>query len=184
MIVRLNDFEVVIKEEVYDKLFKFVNDAKGEVSGFGKVSKTGNKFCIEDIFCPEQRNTGASTIINSKYISRMMIEMAKRGLDSENWRLWWHSHADMQVFFSGIDLDTIDNFVQFGKKDFYMISMVVNKREQVLCRIDFKTFIDFSISNIPVKKEEQNLAVALLENAGFRFELDDYYKDYMGLLKC
>jgi len=151
MIANFKNFEIKINKEVYDKMFNFVMESKGEVSGFGKVDKIDNKFYIKDVFAPEQKNTFATTEIDSKHISRILVEMAKRGYDSADWRCWWHSHGNGSVFFSGTDLNTIEKFMEFGNKDFYLISIVVNRFNEILCRIDIKSFINFYILDVPIR---------------------------------
>ena len=47
-------------------------------------------------------------------------------------RLWWHSHVDMCVFFSGTDTDNISKFTS----DSYTISLVVNKKSEMKAQLN------------------------------------------------
>ena len=154
MIVNLPNFKVAISENASKKIYAATMSAKGEVSGLAKVKKIGNRFVIVDSISPEQTNSEAYTEIGSKQLSRLLITMAKQNVDSSDWHCWWHSHSYMQCCFSGTDTDTIKRLVRFGSKPFYLISIVVNKFWDMICRVDVDSLIKFTILNVDVNRKQ------------------------------
>lgn len=112
-----------IDNDVYRKVMHWIQKAKGEVSGLGKVEIVNGQFRVTSAILLEQSNTGATTEITAEAIGKAMFEL-KDEPGHLNW--WWHSHVDFDVFWSGTDMDTIHELGQHG----WFLSTVLNKMEE------------------------------------------------------
>ena len=142
-----HDIGVAMTEGAYRKMFGFVAAAPGEVSGFGRVVRKGNLFVVEDVFILEQHNTEASTLIDVEKLGRIMRKLHKRGLDTEGWDCWWHSHSNFACFWSGTDLQTIEVL----KSSRHTVSIVANKALQTRARVDFYQPQRHGVDGIPIQ---------------------------------
>jgi len=135
--------KVVISEKVYQKIMHWVNKSNFEVSGFGTVSfdKTTETFTIHDAVLLKQENTATSTEIDPVSLGKAMYEL-KDAPGELKW--WWHSHADMGVFWSGDDMKVIDELGGNG----WILATVFNKRQQQ--RSAFMTKFDTIVGNYQV----------------------------------
>lgn len=140
-------FEVTIRQAAYNRMMYYVMNAPGEVSGFGKVTRVGNSFTVEDVIVLEQKNSGVSSDISEGTLEKFMKLMKKRGLDTEGYDLWWHSHNDFAAYFSQTDLDTIEEL----RTNRFTLSIVTNKMLEPQCRVDFYTPVRYGIQRIPLK---------------------------------
>lgn len=113
----------------------------GEINGLGLVEKQGNDFLIPEVFILDQEtNENEANIVGlsfARYVDRCE--------DPSKILLQWHSHDDGAVFWSSHkDIPTIKRWLG----DF-LISMVVNKHGDCLCRLDL--FRPFRLSlRVPV----------------------------------
>ena len=140
-------FEIVMDQAAYNKMMCYTMQAPGEVSGFGKVARTGNSFLIQDVVALDQVNSAASSRIFEETLNQFMRQMKKHGLDTEGYDLFWHSHHTMPVFFSPTDTDTIEEL----HNSRFTLSLVVNQRLESRCRIDFYDPVRYGIDNLPLK---------------------------------
>ena len=117
--------KVLIDELVHKKIMHWVQKSQYEVSGLGMVKRDeqGNLKVIDAILLP-QKNTSVTTDIDPVDIGKAMFEM--RNAEGEM-KFWWHSHVNMEVFWSGTDAATIVKLGQGG----WFISTVFNKKEQM-----------------------------------------------------
>lgn len=130
-------FKVEIEESACRKIMDITMASKGECSGFGMVKKQGNSFLIYDVVIPKQSNSASHTEIDVDAMCEMMSDMAMEGKDTADWKCWWHSHADFNVFYSGTDNATIESFMEFvSPENAYLISIVVNHAGDMVCRLD------------------------------------------------
>ena len=117
----MTEIQVVIDNAVNLKLQHWIRKAPGEVSGLGKVVIEGGVFRVVEAVLIKQENTSASTDMDPAAVGRTMYELRDTpGLLN----FWWHSHSNMDVFWSGTDIDTIRQIGQHG----FLISTVFNKR--------------------------------------------------------
>lgn len=141
----MSQVTVYLTNEVRQKLGLYTELAEGEVSGLGTVRMEENQITVEDVFLLEQENTSSSTDLSSDSVSDYLLEMIQDGRDPGAVKLWWHSHADMGVFWSGTDDDTIDRF-----SNEWMLSIVGNKKGQLLARLDIYAPIRVTVDKLDV----------------------------------
>jgi len=127
------DLRLTIAYRTYLKLKYFIDECDNEISGFGMVSRLGDHhFHIYDIEVLPQEVTSTNATINDEDLANFLYHKMKAGESTEPYKLWWHSHANMGVFWSSTDNGTIN-----GSTDFpYLISIVGNKKGELKSRID------------------------------------------------
>jgi len=111
-----------IESDVYKKVMHWIQRAKGEVSGLGKVQVIDGQFFVTSAILLKQSNTGSTTEITPEAVGKAMFEL-KDDPGHLNW--WWHSHVDFNVFWSGTDMKTIHELGKHG----WFLSTVLNKME-------------------------------------------------------
>ena len=121
--MKIEQPKILIAKEVYDKVLYWVNKSPVEISGLGKcVFKDGN-YIVTSAHLLEQENGPASTDIDAEAASKLQYETREEE-GHLNW--WWHSHVNMNVFWSGTDTATIKEFGGNGM----VVATVFNKRDQ------------------------------------------------------
>jgi hypothetical protein len=133
MKVEAREIKILVEAEAMAQLKLWVQLAKGEISFLGLVDQVEDGFIITRIFLPFQSCNGAATNIEADAVAKLMIELEAKGIDTSNLKAWIHSHADMQVFWSGTDTSTIEKF----KPEDYFVSLVINKKNEIKARVDF-----------------------------------------------
>ncbi len=117
--------KVIIENEVYRKIMYWVNKSSHEVSGLGMVSiDESGIFRVTHAMLLPQENTGTSTDIEADAAADMMYKC--RHLPGDL-RFWWHSHVDMDVFWSGTDMKTMRELGAAG----WFLSTVFNKKREI-----------------------------------------------------
>jgi len=126
--------KLIIPKEIEAKIHAYVMSVPSEIAGMGKiaVSPDGSTTTVEEVMIYEQEVTGATADLSPQAIAKWQSELVKSGGSPKHWKLWWHSHANMQAFFSGTDTDTMDRQTEGD----WMISLVVNKRREREARLD------------------------------------------------
>jgi hypothetical protein len=122
---------VMITLEAFQKIRAWAAICPVEINGLGYVERRGNDFLISDVFILKQKAGSDQVDMDDAAIHDLTYQLARRGMSTVGLRLEWHSHARHEVFFSEKDLYTINR--QQGD---YLISLVVNKRGEYVCRLD------------------------------------------------
>lgn len=138
--------KLVIDPIVYQKVMHWVNKSDFEVSGLGKVifdAPTNTLRVVEAIILP-QRNTSTTTDIDGVAVSKAMYQLRNSPGDL---RWWWHSHVNMGVFWSGTDINTIQ---QLGNGGWYSAT-VFNKRNEMKSAFCQKTPVRLLVPDIPTQ---------------------------------
>ena len=104
------------------KIRKWVDLCDQEISGLGKVIiKDDGSLHVNSVYLLEQEVSPAETELDDDSVASLLFEARA---DEGEMVFWWHSHVNMNVFWSGTDLTTIK---QFGKNG-ALLSAVYNKR--------------------------------------------------------
>lgn len=151
--------KVLIEKDAYLKMQAFIDLAVGEISGIGKVRKEGDDVVIEDIRLLKQSNTGTTSELDEGADVEFISKLVKDGEDPNNWKLWWHSHANMSVFWSPTDTGTIEAHMKAGVDGEnngldYFVSVVGNKKADFKARIDVSTYdANFGIRGVAIRDD-------------------------------
>lgn len=159
--------EIVIPTLVHEKIMHWVQMAlPHECSGLGVTKVLNGRIHIVDVVMCEQKNSGAATDLDPADVSKAMYKM--RESDGEL-NFWWHSHANMSVFWSGTDQSTI---AQIGRQGM-CVAAVFNAKREVRAAIAAMTPIPFFIDEVKVKLQSQ---VSLETIASWEEEFNDNVK--------
>lgn len=142
---------VVFSQHVWEKIYGWCRAADTEISGMGLVKKEGGVFKVYDIFLPEQECTGSSTEMNQDALAALITKLHKTKIPADHFRCWMHTHYNFNVFWSGTDVDTIEQLI--GSSGDWMLSIVVNQAGDYKCRLDFTKPIRMAIDDIDVSIE-------------------------------
>lgn len=125
---------LMIPLSVWQKMFAYIQACPIEVNGFGYIDRTGpSEFELTDVFILDQVATAASVDVTAQAINDHMYTMISEGRNTGSLRFQWHSHVNMQAYFSSTDTGNIE---QFGATSDWMLSLVANKRYQFEARLD------------------------------------------------
>lgn len=127
---------IIIPVAVFQKLRAYVDNSKYEISGLGKIKREGDIITVEDVRIFRQTVTSGETTLDHRSLSDFYDEIITEEGDLSQWKLWWHSHATFQTFFSPTDLDTIADFDNEMHEDNWMLSIVTNHKGDLLARLD------------------------------------------------
>jgi hypothetical protein len=144
--------KIVLPYKVKEKMRLYVESLDNEISGFGKVefNKEEEICTITDIRIFKQKVSAGSSDLEGEDIAQFMTELTKEGESLVGWNLWWHSHNDMTVFWSGTDTGTME---ENPLDTTFMVSIVTNNNGAFKARIDIYDPIHMYIDDVPVSIE-------------------------------
>jgi hypothetical protein len=145
--VRVACPRVAIPEKVWKRLLAYIDACPMEVGGLGTIEWQDGKLVVTDVFLLEQAVSGVSTVIGHAAVAKFLVGWVREGKDPAILRFWWHSHADMGVFWSETDMETIRQFTQGN----WLVSLVGNRRHETRTRITTNEPFPFAVDFIPVE---------------------------------
>lgn len=132
--------KVVIPHLVHQKIMHWVQKASPqECSGFGVTKVIGGNIYVTDVIMAKQSNGGATTDIEADAVAKAMYRM--KDVDGEL-NFWWHSHANMEVFWSSTDKDTIAMFANGGMCVASVFNVGGKVKTAIALTSPFNLFID------------------------------------------
>lgn len=131
--------KIYLNEKVHKKVMHWINKTHHEVSGFGltEIVKVNEEPCcfVREVFLLEQEVGGAHTDIDAKSLGKLMHHVLKdENLRKFQLNWWWHSHVNMNVFWSGTDRETIESIGKNG----LCVASVFNKKNEVRSAVCYK----------------------------------------------
>ena len=90
------------------------------------------KLEIYDIEVLPQVVTSSHASIKQEDLAKFLVEKMKKKESTVDYKVWWHSHATFDVFFSITDIQTIEESDGFP----YLISIVGNHKGEFKTRLD------------------------------------------------
>ena len=136
--------KLYIEPKAYEKICHYTQLVDSEISGFGKIKYipnttnkwvTSDKYIIEDVEIFKQKCSGGGTTLNGEQLSQFIVILAKRKEDPHNWRLWWHTHYNFGVCWSGVDEAAIEGLLK-NKEGTELISLCINQDLDIIARKD------------------------------------------------
>lgn len=117
---------IQIPRNVRLKIDYIVEKCDKEVSGLGTVlfDKAMNAYIVQEIYLLDQEVGAAHTDIDDNAITKAMYELRE---SEGELCFWWHSHVNMDTFWSHQDHDTIDMIARNG----LCVAAVFNKKGSV-----------------------------------------------------
>lgn len=133
----MNEISVSINKKNLNKIIHYAQAAyeehKAEIGGMAVCVKgEDNEWIIEDPIILKQDITGTNCALDKEELSSYYLDVNNnKKYKKKDWRfLWWHSHHMMDSFWSGTDLNAIDEFNE-GDLSF---ALVVNLKGDYLVR--------------------------------------------------
>ncbi len=136
---------ILIAGPAFNRLRCFIELCPFEVSGLGTVAPRGEDLLVTDIFLIRQRASDTDTELDSQAVADHLLQGLQRGEDPSALRVWWHSHADGDIYWSHTDEQTIERF-QIDQ----LISIVGNRRLNFACRLDQFSPKRITVNNLPL----------------------------------
>ena len=102
------------------------NKGSGTITGPEKILE------IYDIEILPQVVSGVHATMSDETLQKFLFDKMKRGQSTKDYKVWWHSHCDMDAYFSVVDTTTIERSTEFP----YLISIVGNHAGKMVCRLD------------------------------------------------
>ena len=134
---KMNGINVSINKKNLNKIIHYAQAAyeehKAEIGGMAVcVKNEDNEWIIENPIILKQEITGTNCSLDKEKLAEYYVNTAaNKKYKNKNWRfLWWHSHHMMNAFWSGTDLNAIDEFSD-GDLSF---ALVVNLKGDYLVR--------------------------------------------------
>lgn len=131
---------IKFRAKAYAKMVHWCQAVDTECSGLGKTLEhkdaDGKITMIEvlDVMLFEQECTSGYTEISEEALQKFLFQLAKANENPGKWKLWWHTHNDFGVFWSGVDDANVTRLITtFGS---YLVSTCVNKNCDIIGRID------------------------------------------------
>ena len=131
--------KIQIDTVAMQKLWAWTDLARGEVSCLGLIEEIRDESTglitalrVTDFFLVKQVCSADETTMDQAAIAELIMSLEVKGIDSRKLRCWAHSHGTMTVFWSGTDHDCIDGLANGD----YLVSLVVNKKRDAMCRLD------------------------------------------------
>jgi hypothetical protein len=154
--VRSKFTTLYVDPTVMKRIHYYAAAAEGEVSGLGTIIKDDKgRHIVNAVYLLEQESSGADTDLKPEAISKLMIDIMNKNEDPAALKFWWHSHANMGVFWSGTD----DTCAETLSRE-YAFSLVVNKQREMRCRLDLYAPFRITFDGVKVTElvqEDDNL---------------------------
>ena len=150
-----NDIRLYLLPEVEERIRHYTTLATGEVSGLGTLEEFDGGFLVNDIFLPRQECSPGGTELDQESVATLLLELDNAGTDSGTLRFWWHSHGDLEVFWSHTDEECINNLANGD----YVLSLVTNKKGNILARLDIFQPVRLTVDQLPVSVRSTGLTL-------------------------
>lgn len=125
MALELPKARVELPYSLHAKIMHWVKmGGSHECSGLGKVVVENGTIKVQDAWMVKQKNSGAETEMDGDHIATLLYE---KRLTPGAMCFWWHSHANMGVFWSSTDRDQINKLAANG----LCVAIVFNARGEM-----------------------------------------------------
>lgn len=129
--------EIQITTNALEKIYSYAEGVDTEVAGLLLVDKKNGIPLIKDALIFDQYASGADVELDINEVTKELMKIHKKDKSQlEFVKGWWHSHVNMDVFWSGTDDDCFENLLSISP---LVYGIVVNKHGDTLLRIDMKT---------------------------------------------
>ncbi len=136
---------IFIAAQAFERLKLYIDICPSEVAGLGMVADRERDLLVTRIFLIRQRASDADTELDPEAVAEHLLHILHQAGDLSAVRLWWHSHAEGQIFWSKTDEETIE-----GLRIDPLLSIVGNKRHEFRCRLDQFTPDRFTLDDLPL----------------------------------
>lgn len=149
--------KVIVPLESWRMLMAYVDLAETEITGFFDVDydATQHAFIVGKVYLVEQEAGAAHVEMDEDVIGDFSFQLISQGVDQLP-RGWWHSHVNMDAFFSTTDYNTIDR--DFSN-DSFTLSIVLNKKRKYKATAVIWERTPYNIIAKPIKFDDLEVVV-------------------------
>jgi proteasome lid subunit RPN8/RPN11 len=145
------------------KLHGYIRRCPEEISGLGTVAVIDGRLVITDVFLLDQEVTPSETVLSALTIAEFLCTALERGINPAEVRLWWHSHARHDTYFSGTDQQTIEDTFDLSP---WWLSVVGNHAGSYRARLDL-----YPTKEMPLRLTKP-VALSVVPDTEFDAEID------------
>jgi len=164
------DATLIFKPAAFAKMMMLINSFDSEVAWHGTVTREDRVYVVQDIFVYPQKVSGASVNTDQEEYEKWLY-----GLDDEQFndlRFQGHSHVNMGVTPSSVDLNHQERIVEQLEDDMFYIFMIWNKKMEYTVKIFDLT------TNTLYEKKDVNVFIGEVP-----FDNADFIKDAKAMVK-
>jgi len=131
------DLSVKVSIDALAKMASFTRAARGEIGGLLITEEKDGQVIITDALLLKQRVSAGSVELDMDSLSDFMEELAEEAPEKiAKVKGWWHSHADMETFWSSTDDACFESLL--AARNSYVVGIVTNRRGNLKVRVDIK----------------------------------------------
>lgn len=130
----VSDGRLNIPLSVYLEILSLAKKAEGEISGFGRTTTSSDvskhvylrteDIQVHEVAIFKQECNPVHTSLDGEALTQMYVRAAQSGGNPEQWNFWWHSHVEMDVYFSTTDTGTLKRITKDGGR---LVALCINK---------------------------------------------------------
>ena len=136
---------IFIAAQAFERLKLYIDLCPFEVGGLGTLEHHEGNLFVTSISLIRQRASDADTELDPEAVADHLLRILQQAGDLSAVRLWWHSHAEAQIFWSQTDEETIE-----GLRVDPLLSIVGNKRHEFRCRLDLFSPDRITLDSLPL----------------------------------
>ncbi len=136
---------IFIAAPVFERLKLYIDLCPFEVSGLGMVENREGDFFVTSISLIRQRASDADTELDPEAVVDHLLGILRQAGDLSAVRLWWHSHAGGELYWSKTDEGTIESL-----RIDPLLSIVGNQRREFRCRLDLFSPDRITLDSLPL----------------------------------
>jgi proteasome lid subunit RPN8/RPN11 len=154
---------IKIEKEILWKIFALTHDIKTENMGLLGGEIVDNTILITDLHIIKQSASMTSVEIDPEALSAWMVANPEK---NEKLVGWYHSHNDMNTFFSGTDVGWIEKFLRYIP----IVVSIVSARATDFPYLDMKMRVD-----VRIKMQDETILLNVIDG-GLEFPLNIFDK--------
>ena len=147
---------LILSLKAASKIFAYTDISPFEINGWGLVEQYDgdDDFYVSDVFILPQVASDSEV----EGVPDALMKFPGDCPTPEKMKFQWHSHGSTVVYYSPTDLEGIDDY---GCSADYILSMVVNKDQNCICRLDLFSPFRMTLSIpvfmlVPIAEETRN----------------------------
>jgi len=149
--MEIKDLTIVLPKPIYQQIIHYTMATEDEISCLGMCRWDNKEIRVYELFLPKQVNSTGSTLLDEDEAAKILTNLIRAGRNPAELRLWFHSHGNMGVFWSGTDDDCCKTL---GVTDF-SVSIVGNRKKKLLGRVDIYKPFHLTISGVDIAVEDE-----------------------------
>jgi len=136
-----------ITPHAWDKLRAYTDNCNDEIGGMGKLRVENGDFYVEDVEIYDQVVTPGTVDLTAETLAKWQVTKIKAKESLAPYTFFWHSHANMTVFFSATDKTTINGSTEFP----FLVSLVINHKHELVARLDIFKPVHVTVEQLTIK---------------------------------